>query len=381
MMMNTKLDTTMNTKLDTKMTTDTINHHRGMTIIEVVSIIMVLSMIGMAMGPSLEKMRSTSQGIGSAANLQAIGTGAAMYANANNGRMFSYSWRAGETYIMPSGKTRTSSTDFVATQRQNQEILQRRTGRLTGQFKILLFFGRIPHRRFNHIVLNDFLDTPLKTTTHIDPADTNQLIWHNNPLNYSSGSSVPYATNNFPSGYDSDSSWSHPEILQRWTFASSYQPVPSSWQPDDPNPRWGPIASTPHLFSPTRGSQRDEIDLSTGRYMSELLFPAYKVWMFEEFDREAEGDPYFAYDHARSEKLMFDGSVNNWQSGDAYPSVIPEDGFPYEPWSQAYVPLHTFPIPLGGLGDTTLLSQRFRWTYHGLRGVDYGPGNPDGNRR
>ena len=367
-----------NTHYGTEISMNTIKHHRGITIIEVVSIIMVFSMIGMAMGPSLQTLRSTSQGLGSAANLQAIGTGAAMYANANNGRMFSYSWRAGETYILPDGRGHTEGNDLNASQRQNEEILQRRTGRIHGQFKILYMGGRIPHRRFTHLVLNDFLNIPLEDTTHIDPADSNQLIWHANPLDYGGGSTVPYANGGSPDGYDNNQGWSDRQIRQRWTFASSYQSVPSSWQQDDPNPRWGPIALTPHLFSPTRGSQQDEIDLSTGRYMSELLFPAYKVWLFEEFDREAEGDPYFAYDHARSEKLMFDGSVNNWQSGDAYPSVIPEYGFPYSAWEQTYVPLDTFPIPLGGLGDRTLLNQRYRWTYHGLRGVNYGPGNPDG---
>lgn len=40
-------------------------------------------------------------------------------------------------------------------------------------------------------------------------------------------------------------------------------------------------------------------------------------------------------------------------------------------WRQRYVPLHTFPLPLGGFGDKTLLSHRYRWTFNGLGGVDY----------
>ncbi len=349
------------------------NSRRGMTIIETTAIVMVLSMLGMAMAPSLQKMRSNSQGIASAANLQAIGQGAAMYAKSNNGRIFSYSWRGGETYTMPDGKQWTAGDDSAAASRQNQEILQRRTGRINGQFKIKNFAGRIPHRRFTHLILNDFLNIPLEDTTHIDPADANQLVWHANPLDNRAGSTVPYANGDVPAGYDTSPVWTRHNIRQRWAFASSYQSVPSAWQPDTPNPRWLPVQSTPHLFSRSGG-----IDIATGRYMSELLFPSHKVWLFEEFDREAEGNPYFAYDHARSEKLMFDGSVNNWQSGDAYPSVIPEFGFPYSVWEQKYVPLDTFPIPLGGLGDFTRLNQRYRWTFRGLHGVDYGPSDPDG---
>ena len=36
------------------------------------------------------------------------------------------------------------------------------------------------------------------------------------------------------------------------------------------------------------------------------------------------------------------------------------------------VPLDRFPVPVGGLGDQTLVSQRFRWTYGGLKGINYG---------
>jgi prepilin-type N-terminal cleavage/methylation domain-containing protein len=354
------------------------NHatNRGFSLLELAATIMILSMLGMAMGPTLKQMRSTSQGIASAANLQAIGQGAAMYAKSNNGRMFSYSWRAGETYIMPDGKARTEGDDSAAAIRQETEILMRRTGRISGEFKIKNAAGRIPHRRFTHLVLNDFLNIPLEDTTHIDPADTNQLFWHANPLDNRLGSTVPYANGDVPAGYDTSTVWTVHSTRQRWAFASSYQNVPSAWQQDTPNPRWLPVESTPHLFTTTSGT--DSIDLSTGRYMSELLFPAHKVWLFEEFDREAEGNPYFAYDHARSEKLMFDGSVNNWQSGDAYPSIIPEHGFPYSVWEQTYIPLDTFPIPLAGLGDNTRLNQRYRWTFRGLLGVDYGPSDPDG---
>ncbi|MGV6814232.1 MAG: type II secretion system protein [Phycisphaerales bacterium] len=349
--------------------------HHAFSLIELLATIMVLSMIGMAMGPTLQKMRSTSQGLGSAANLQAIGTGAAMYANANNARMFSYSWKAGETYIMPDGREKTVFDDVTASQYQNQSILQLRSGRITGPFKIQREGSSIPHRRYNHLVLYDFLSTPSDSTLFIDPADTNQLNWHANELDYGTGSSVPYA-NDTPAGYDQSHDWSTNAIRQRWAFASSYQTVPSSWQQDYPLPRYRPVLATPHLFAVSGNPTL--LNLNEGRAMNELLFPANKVWMHEEFDREAEGDPYFAYDHARSEKLMFDGSVNNWRSRDAYPAVIPEDSFPYEPWTQAYVPLDTFPVPLGGLGDSARLNQRYRWTFRGLIGVDYGPGNPDG---
>ena len=354
------------------MNTQCFSSRRGFSLIEGLATVLVLSMIGLTMGPSLHEMRSRSMGITSVANMQEMGVGGAMYAGANSGRVFGYSWRAGETYLMPNGRFETEPTDLEAAARQNQEILQRRTGRIEGEFKISSFSGRIPHRRYNHLVLMDFLDEPLESTRYIDPADANQLDWQANPLDYGFGSTVPYAGEVEP-GYD-ESAWGAQNYRQRWAFASSYQMVPSAWQSEYPHIRYIPIDSTPHLFSVSGTGAL--LRFSDGRSMTDVLYTSNKVWMFEEFDREAAGDPYFAYDHARSAKLMFDGSVNLWASGDAYPALVPEIG--YFAWEQAYVPLDTFPVPLGGLGDQTLLNQRYRWTFRGLHGIDYGPNDPDG---
>lgn len=100
-----------------------------------------------------------------------------------------------------------------------------------------------------------------------------------------------------------------------------------------------------------------------------------KDWFIctEEFDREQAGSPYFAYDHAQAAKLMFDGSINTAMSGLAASSVSSDDYISGHKivWEQNYVPLDTFPVPLGGLGDQTLLNMRYRWTLGGLTGVDY----------
>lgn len=129
-----------------------------------------------------------------------------------------------------------------------------------------------------------------------------------------------------------------------------------------------PIESTPHLLT-SRGNP----DLHTGQRFSHALHPSNKVWVFEEFDRDRQVPHYFGYDQAQCDKLMFDGSVNNWTSGDAFPSVVIEYGF--QTWEQRYVALDRFPRPVGvgGTVDPTPLSQRWRWTFGGLSGINYGP--------
>lgn len=340
---------------------------RGFSLIECGALVLVLSMVGMTVGPSIQSVRTSMRGAASTANLQSVGFGAAMYAGSNQGRLFGYSWRADESYIMPDGLEISPSTSIGAAQAQNTEILQRWTGRFKGPYKMITAPSRLPHKRFSHLVLRDFIGYSATDTRFIDPADADQFVWHSNPLDYRIGSTVPYA-NGIPGGYDDDARWANGAVKQRWAFASSYQVVPSAWQSDGPN-RYLPVATTPNLF--TGGPF---VDLASGRNITEVSYPSQKVWMHEEFDRDGKAPLYFGYDQARAEKLMFDGSVNSWASGDANVAVVPEYGF--SAWTQRYVPLDTFPVPMGGLGDAAEVHQRYRWTYRGLKGVDYGNAVP-----
>lgn len=339
----------------------------GFSLGECTILVVVVGLLITILMPMLGASRMRMRAQTSAEKLMTIGQAGMMYANDNQGRLFSYSWRAGENYTMPDGRVRSYSSDVDAAAGQNVEILMRRTGRVNGQFKILNNFGRLPHRRFTHLVLMDYMNQPFGNDLFIDPNDGKQQVWKDNPLNYGPGSSVPYADGhpNQP-GYDDDPNWATSSVAQRWAFGSSYQVVPDAWQSDG-GTRYIPVEETPHLFQRTGFG---ELNLSEGRRLRSVLHNANKVWMYEEFDRDRTQHLYFGYDHAKVEKLMFDGSVNNWESGRAAPSVVIERG--YMPWEQRYVPLDKFPAPVGGLGDPTQISQRWRWTFGGISGVNYG---------
>ena len=341
------------------------NRRRAFTLIECAVMVLVLGLLISVAVPMLGAARYQMRGLSSAQKLMNIGQGGMMYAQDNNNRVFNYSWRAGEYYVLPSGRIYHPSSDQEAASHQNMDILMRRTGRIEGEFKINSFTFRVPHRRFGHLVLLDYLNQPIDTDAYIDPSDGKQLVWASRPLEYGEGSGVPYANGLPGKGYDNDRNWELKAMRQRWAFASSYQSVPSAWQRDYPASRYIPVETTPHLFQAW-----GDIDLHSGRHFAEVLHPGNKVWMHEEFDRDRTQQLYFGYDEANADKLMFDGSVNNWASGAAAPSVVPERG--YFHWEQAYVPLDRFPLPVGGLGDETLLSQRYRWTFAGLSGIDYG---------
>jgi len=338
----------------------------GFSLVECAVLMLLLGLFVSVAMPMMGASRHRMRGLTSAEKLMVIGQGGAMYAQDNAGRVFNYSWRAGETYVLPTGQVRNPADDQEAGAYQNQEILMRLTGRVSGEFKISNFSARLPHRRYGHLVLLDYLGQATNTEAYIDPSDGKQLVWTSRPLVYGPGSSVPYANGIPGDGFDQDGNWATTPVRQRWAFASSYQSVPSAWQQDHPAQRYIPVESTPHLFAGGFG-----IDLHTGRRFTQVLHPSNKVWMHEEFDRDRNQALYFGYDDAKTDKLMFDGSVNNWASGIAAPSVVPEHGIFH--WRQKYVPLDRFPLPVGGLGDETLISQRFRWTYGGLSGINYGP--------
>ncbi len=329
------------------------------TLATVVVVGLLVAILMPMLGASRMRMRAQT----SAEKLMTIGQAGMMYANDNEGRLFSYTWRAGEMYSLPDGRVKQPNSDADGALYQNLEVLQRRTGRIHGQGKIFASIGTLPHRRLAHLVLMDYMNQPFGSDLFIDPSDGKQQVWKDHPLDYGPESSVPYA-NGIPPGYDDDS-WTDTPYVQRWAFASSYQVVPDAWQPDR-GPRYIPVHQSPHRLQAT-GNQ---IPLAEGRRLRSVLHNANKVWMYEEFDRDRTQHLYFGYDHAKVEKLMFDGSVNNWESGRAAPSVVIERG--YMPWEQRYVPLDKFPLPVGGLGDSAEISQRWRWTFGGLSGVNYG---------
>lgn len=341
---------------------------RGFTLIEAAAVTAIGTLVAATLAPGLKATRLNAQARGSESNLMQIGQGSDMYALDNAGRIFTYTWRPGEDYLMPDGRVRRGSSAQDAAGWQNTEILMRRTGRIDGPTGFKNFNTRLAHRRLRHIVLMDYLGATFPDTMFADPADANLLQWQANPTDISAANNIPYAPGSNTVGFDEAGSWTDLGVRQRWPFASSYQSTVSAWAPDGRNNEatYAPVSATPHLFVAVGSGS---IPLPDGRNYLEVIFPSAKVHLFEEFDREQAGSPYFGYDHARPAKLMFDGSVNDWASGAARPSWSPATS--KVEWRQRYVPIHTFPVPLSGLGETTLLSQRYRWTLGGLKGVDY----------
>ncbi len=221
--------------------------------------------------------------------------------------------------------------------------------------------------RYSHLVLLDYLTDRQPEPIAASPYDKNLIKWQEHPLGYlDADSDVPYGKG-MPkeAGYDTDPMWLDSSVKQLWAFGSSYQVVPHAWL-DDADPQYTPSAESPHHL--VKGESEQTVG---GRRMSEVAHPSAKVFMYEEFDRFSDPDGiYAAYPTAKINMAFFDGSVRQEVVGDANSAFDAER--PDAVWEQRYVPLDTFPVPMGGLGELKKLDLRFRWTKGGLGGVDFG---------
>ncbi|MHA7814832.1 MAG: hypothetical protein ACX94C_15730, partial [Phycisphaerales bacterium] len=72
---------------------------RAMSLVELLVCVVVVTTLTMTILPALATIRDQSQNEMSKANLMELGQGRDQYAMENKDRIFTYTWRAGETYI------------------------------------------------------------------------------------------------------------------------------------------------------------------------------------------------------------------------------------------------------------------------------------------
>jgi type II secretory pathway pseudopilin PulG len=344
----------------------------GFTLFECISVVALLSVGVALLQPVAGEARRTARMQQSQDNLRFWGEATGSYINDYGGLLPTYTWQSGQVVNMVGWNgqpvsVRTLPYDaLVVLTIQETDLLRRRTGRAVGERKIRDYLVTIfPNRRRTHLVMADHMDLSVTSPRAADPQDRFQLVAQRDPLRFEDVGPYPQST-----GGESPFQGGSPNnpIVQRWPYSSSYRVVPASYSQDQAVrglATLGPHSSTSNLF------HRGQLPYG-GRRVDEVAFASQKVWMFEWHDRHSTDQGlWYAYPQARPNKLMFDGSVNDFATGDANEGFNPNDPANPEPFVYRYSPLTTEPAPVGD--PDALYPVSFRWTRGGLAGIDYTP--------
>jgi prepilin-type N-terminal cleavage/methylation domain-containing protein len=222
--------------------------------------------------------------------------------------------------------------------------------------------GRMMNRNFSHLPLIDggYFSQVLPEPAVVCPEDRAAIIWQQHVRDVETAVAITQNP-------DPGTSYQFRRMLPFW---SSFQFVPYSWSNERmPYPLYQ--ATTVMGYHLLYYSNPNTV--LGPRRLSDVSYPAQKVWVFDLFDRHGYKRPiWHAYEIARQPLNLFDGSVQMRMTKDSNEGWDPNNK-QGGPTIYTYTPYPTEPPTLSG-NTSDVVKGYFRWTRGGLRGVDFAGG-------
>lgn len=319
---------------------------RAFTLIELLVVIAIIALLIAILLPALGEARRAARKAVCESNYKQIGTAFATYSTDFQDRIASFTWRAGSqlsNFIPLNG----AANDNDSAVNQATDIIRRLADRPT----FAPDYNWIPHPRYSHLVLHDYLAQRIPEKMVVCPEDFNRNAWQADPLN------VP------------------PPAIPRQAYSSSYTLVPAAISPDVSRP------GDPTIYPNTANSETVFIPNAAKlgrRKMSEVAYPSQKVSNFDSNARhDRKKQTYYGYADIVQPVLFFDSSVRDVRTGECNKGGNPNALAPRNgdgtapPLVLTYVP-STYDPPTRSGAATEPIVAYFMWTRGGLAGVDTG---------
>ncbi len=323
---------------------------RAFTLIELLVVIAIIALLVSIILPSLGKARKYAKLVICEINQRQLAVGSINYVTDYKDRFPGFTWFAGMT--TPSGRAPgipavlPANNDLAAAAWQAVDIIRRKSVPEFPTFPAQPNW--IPHIRYSHLPLLDYLGTRLPELSAMCSEDAERRQWFEDPRIPRFGQSrLPYsATYNFtPSFYSPD----------RFAGSGSLR-------------QGGSHATYAYTFD-----QRYKLGTRKG---SDVRSPSQKIWLYDEYARHFSNKPiYYTHPAARNTAVFADGSARIITTSETnLGGYTTAGGTITRPAPVNYVVGDSTPtIPWPDTSPTTQ-DGRYRWTVGGLKGFDIGSG-------
>jgi prepilin-type N-terminal cleavage/methylation domain-containing protein len=322
---------------------------RAFTLIELLVVIAIIALLIGILLPAVAEARRAGRLALCQNNLSQFAKSYNSYAVDYQDRIPSFSFRGGPgTPPMPSefpDLRGPFANDQVAGSAQLTDIVRRRAGRNN----LAPLGNLIPHFRYNHVVLLDYMGARLPEPSVICTEDRNRLNWARDVDGFLVGRTPP-----------------QPDTHWRWPFSSSYFTSASAFSLDSGPRSVGPAGSWGFVAV-------GQVQGTLGRRkLADVQFPSSKTLMLDDTQRHFTKTPiFFGYNDARQPVSFWDASVSVQRTDLMNTGFNPLQPRNPNPVFITYSPA-SWQAPLrGGTGNP--FNIRGYWTRGGLRGLDKGP--------